>query len=118
MRQKLADYLHDQADWRWRKAEEYADDARNARSAEALEKLAAYVSSLPEKDPVFVSLESVQATDADVYLPGDEGRDLISRYGFHQAPEDPRAFLQEILEAAERDQAEFVEQAEQEGWLD
>ena len=50
VRQMIADYLRNVAVWRRQRAQDDLHDARNLRSASALESLADYVSALPDDD--------------------------------------------------------------------
>ncbi|MGH8886536.1 MAG: hypothetical protein ACRDYX_15445 [Egibacteraceae bacterium] len=49
-RQRLADYLYEQARWRDLNTEENPEDDRNRRSAGGLRALAGHVHGLPEDD--------------------------------------------------------------------
>ena len=46
----LADYCDSQSGWRFMKGEEYPEDRRNLRCADALEGFADYLRTLPEDD--------------------------------------------------------------------
>jgi len=86
MREPLAAYLRETADWRDRKAEEYPDDPRNVRSAAALRALAEYVSHLPDDHEVLVALA---AAERCLYIdgrisPGEEASRVASRFGFYE----------------------------------
>lgn len=73
------DYFRAQADWRRQKAGEYPDDARNARSAEALDSLAEYVES-GEADRLVEGL--TPHLFVGMSLGGEETHRAVVRYGF------------------------------------
>ncbi len=79
----LADKIEEQAIWREVKAEEYPDDPRNARAAECLHQLAAYVRSLPADDARIQYLAAISVGD-DVFAPSSNalGRDPSLLYDF------------------------------------
>jgi hypothetical protein len=101
IRQRLADYLREQAAWRDEKAAEYPDDRRNQRSAQHLRGLAAYVDRLPDDDPNLRALAAVQEGYgvSEVYVPGENARYLLSRFGFHDDVTDLRGFLDALVSA-------------------
>ena len=76
----LNDYFRAQAEWRRHRAEEYPDDARNARSAEALESLAEYVES-GEIDRL-VEKGLTPHLFEEISLGGEETHRAVARYGF------------------------------------
>jgi len=108
-RRVLAEHLRNQAAWRAGKADEYPEDARNARSAAALEALAEHVERLPDTDANLRLLAAVHESYAsDVFSPSEEGAALISRFGFDQ--EEPRdRFEQFLSQLASADTIEAVE---------
>jgi len=60
--------------------------------------LAEYVADLPAHDEILRGLAIVQAGyPADVYLPGEEARYVLARFGFHRAETQFRAFLDYLL---------------------
>lgn len=60
--------------------------------------LAEYVEDLPAHDEILRGLAIVQAGyPADVYLPGEEARYVLARFGFHRAETQFRAFLDYLL---------------------
>jgi hypothetical protein len=99
-RDAIVEYLRGQASWRAWKAEEYPEDARNARSAEHLTALAEYVQQLPDNDENLRKLEVAVVDAVDVWMPGERAAWLVSRFGF-DAPvpvEDFGEFLAELAE--------------------
>ena len=84
VRRALQDYVLSQADSRAQKAEE-RDDSRNDVSAEALRELADYIGRLPEGDGrllALANLRDVLLPNSDVFMPGANAAEMISRYGF------------------------------------
>jgi hypothetical protein len=103
-RNAVVAYLNDQADWRDRKAAEYPEDARNARSAAALRELAGYVETLPDDDDKLAALMEVQERyDLDVFAPDEEAARMISRVGFDAPMTEPEAFLAALVTAEVKD---------------
>jgi hypothetical protein len=94
VKERLAGDFERKAEWRDQMAEEWPDDARNARAAEGLRGLAQYVRTLPNDDPRLRRLASVwssgHADDGAAQL-------LVDRYGFgpgsHLGLPDHDAFL-------------------------
>ena len=83
------------ADWRREKAEEYPDDERNERSADALVNLTEYVKGLDDNHPIFQAFEyfSDEDTDDDAIVSTTEIMSkALSRYGF-DGKDDPEYFL-------------------------
>lgn len=76
-----SDYFRAQAEWRRQKAEEYPDDARNARSAEALDSLAEYMES-GEADRLVECLTPHLSSEG-FSLGGEETHREVARYGFN-----------------------------------
>jgi hypothetical protein len=97
-RDLLAQHLREQSEWRAAKAEEYPEDARNRRCAEALANLAAYVDARPDDDPVIERLAAV-AYFEDLYMPAEEAGRMISRYGFDRFTPPPDEFLGDLADA-------------------
>lgn len=102
---RLADYLREQARWREIKAEEYPEDARNARSARVLFDAAEYVAQLPDDDSRLVRLDQARCFTAlpDMFCGGEEVGHVVRLYGFHGPAWSPSAFLDDLAGAAERD---------------
>lgn len=116
IQRRLADYLVGQAEWRESKSEEYPDDKRNADSAAALRRLAAYVAGLPASHSTLRGIDRIQrAYDCDVFLPGERGGELISRYGFDGPTGDQETLLIELAGAMLTDDREMREDVFPEG---
>lgn len=85
--EQLAEYLRSQSHWRSMKAEEYPEDARNRRSADALDRLAAHVETLGEDDPRLRALDAYGCFyfTPGLFQPGEEASRFVSQLGFHHA---------------------------------
>lgn len=113
-RSMFAAYLREQAQWRETKAEEYPDDERNARCAQALGLLAAHVESEPDAHPALLALESMNLhSGTGVFSPSEEGGRMISRFGFDRPPRglgwpipDFDQFLDDLAVVETRDRVE------------
>ncbi len=105
VRQALADHFRVVADWRRRKAEEYDRDARNLRTAAALEELASHVLALPADDPRLRDLERL-AFQGEVFAPGQMTAYEIGRFRFHHAEAGLDPFLDRLVELATADRGE------------
>lgn len=85
---QLSEYFREQAAWRRRKADEYPNDGRNLRSAEALESLADYVerpdTASGPAGPAIAALEP-HIPEPGASLGGEEAGRAVSRYGFGPA---------------------------------
>ena len=101
----IADYLRAIADWRRRKAEEYDRDARNLRSAAALDELAAHVLALPEEDDRLRTLERV-AMAGELFEPGQQTSYEIGRFRFFHPEAGLDSFLDRLVEFAMADKGE------------
>ena len=87
--QKFTHYIRVQAGWRARKAIEYPEDSRNAKSARALADLADFYGSDTVDETVYDVLEKYAefSSAGDVLLSaGEEVGRLVARYGFDNAP--------------------------------
>jgi hypothetical protein len=92
-----------QVDWRWRKAELYPEDARNERSALALQELAAHL----RQHATDYSLQAQWLATKFYAFLDDDGesefeqviRDRIARYGFHRR-EDITQFVTNLMNLA------------------
>ncbi len=102
----LVEYLESQSGWRDGKAEEYSDDLRNARSANALASLATYVRDGKADASVVAQIETPSAEDATGVLTlGKQARHEVSRYGFEIPSEhEHEAFLASLAELIEEDE--------------
>jgi hypothetical protein len=104
---RLAEAFTRQADWRAQKAAEYPEDARNARSAERLTEVAAWIRELPDTDDRILVLDGLDHGPSDLYVFGDGARVLVERFGFHDEGVDFDGFLTRLLEAETATAAEF-----------
>lgn len=93
-----------EAEWRAEKATEYSQDARNARAAVILRRLAATADGVPQ--------ELVAAYDA-LFLRFDTHEvirlhtDALRAVGFHTYPADATAFVREFIELVNADRRRF-----------
>jgi hypothetical protein len=80
----LAAFIRDQASWRRSQATRFPDDARNPRSAAALDELATYVEQLADTDRALRELVELDAfsDDLDRFEGGNEARRAIARWKF------------------------------------
>lgn len=101
----IAEYFRGLADWRRRKADEYDRDARNLRSALALEELARYVIELPEDDSRIQRLQEL-ADAPDTFRPGQQTAYEIGRFRFFNADAALDSFLDTIVELSIADAGE------------
>jgi hypothetical protein len=105
----LGKYLREQAAWRRSKAEEYPEDERNVRSAEALDALAEYVDERP--NDVRVRYLTDHHLFEAVTLGGEETHRQVARWGFHRGTitaEAQDAFLSELCALAAQDAYELI----------
>jgi hypothetical protein len=105
----LGKYLREQAAWRRSKAEEYPDDDRNVRSAEALDALAEYVDKIP--DDVRVRYLADHHLLESAALGGEKTHRQVARWGFDRgtiAAELQHHFLSELCAFAAQDAYELI----------
>jgi hypothetical protein len=105
-RDRLAEYVERQAKWRAEKAEEYADDVRNRRSADGLAELAPYLRDLPDDDPRIVRSAEAYGVDndtEDALMVGEEAARLIGRFRFNIPGETFDGLLRRLPDAFSRD---------------
>jgi len=93
------------AEWRRRKAEEYDRDARNLRTAAALDELAAHVLGLPADDARLRHLQRL-AGAGDEFVPQQRALYELGRFRFHHAEAGVDPFLDTLVELAEADRGE------------
>jgi hypothetical protein len=105
-RASVADFCETTADWRRRKAEEYDRDARNLRTAAALEELAAHVRSLPPDDDRLVELHRLAASGND-FQPDQRVLYELGRFRFHHPEAGLDSFLDTLVELALADRNEM-----------
>lgn len=97
LKEQIGFAVEGSAQWRRRKAEEYPEDARNERSAGALDRLAERLAALPSEHRAFRDLAQVwygsglSATEAQ--------SQYVGRYGFDgEQDAEPEAFLDGLRE--------------------
>jgi hypothetical protein len=101
----LAELCRATAAWRRRKAEEYDRDARNLRTAVALEELAEYALQLPADDPRLRDLQRLAGTGED-FTPDQRVLYELGRFRFHHPETGIDPFLDTLVELAEADRGE------------
>ncbi len=101
----VAEFCRATAAWRRRKAEEYDRDARNLRTAAALEALAEYILELPATDPRLLELQRL-AGSGDDFLPDQRVLYELGRFRFHQPDTGMEPFLDTLVALAEADRGE------------
>ena len=101
----LAEFCRATAAWRRRKAEEYDRDARNLRTAAALDELADYVLALPTDDARLVDLLRL-AGAGDDFTPDQRVLYELGRFRFHHPETGLDAFLDTLVALAEADRGE------------
>ncbi|HSJ44397.1 MAG TPA: hypothetical protein VK923_06935 [Euzebyales bacterium] len=102
-RQRLADYLYEQARWRDLNAEEHPDDDRNRRSADGLRSLASHVHNLDDDDERLFVLAALDADHDDAFRPGVEAERLTRRFHYDLRNESPDAWFERFIDALSRD---------------
>ena len=102
-RQRLADYLYEQARWRDLNAEEHPEDDRNRRSAEGLRSLANHVRNLDEDDERLYVLAALDTDHDEAFQPGAEAERLTRRYHFDLRNETPDDWFERFIDALSRD---------------
>jgi hypothetical protein len=101
-RQRLADYLYEQAGWRDLNAEENPTDDRNRRSAEGLRALASYVHGLSDDDERLYVLAALDSDPHEAFRPGEEAERLARRFLFDLRNESPDAWFERFIDALAR----------------
>ena len=101
----LAEFCRGTADWRRRKAEEYDRDARNLRTAAALDELAGYVVDLPPDDARLRELQRLAGTGDD-FTPDQRVLYELGRFRFHHPETGLDPFLDTLVSLAEADRGE------------
>jgi hypothetical protein len=101
----MADYLHEIARWRRRRAEEYDRDARNLRTADGLEEFAAFVLALPDDDERLLTLGRL-AMSGESFSPGQQTHYEIGRFRFHNPDVGLDPFLSHLVDLAIADAGE------------
>lgn len=93
----LAEAIEDKAQFRSQKAYEYAHDSRNKQSADGLQRLAAWVRTLPDDDASLVHIRDSVQGDEVIYWPVDEAgislaERMLLRFDFNGPPSTPEGF--------------------------
>src|SRR5262245_12760045 len=101
----MAEYLRSVATWRRQRYQDDLRDARNLRSAAALEELAAHVLTLPPEDERLQRLHGL-AIEGEAFVPGQQTAYEIGRFHFFSDEAGLDAFVDRIVELAISDRGE------------
>ncbi|MCC6313237.1 MAG: hypothetical protein IT337_04435 [Thermomicrobiales bacterium] len=101
----VAELCRQTAQWRRGKAEEYDRDARNVRTATALEELADHVLALPADDPRVRELQRLTGV-GETFAPDQRVLYELGRFRFHHAEVGLDPFLDTLVELAVADRGE------------
>lgn len=101
-RQRLTDYLYEQARWRDLNAEEHPEDDRNRRSADGLRALAGHVGGLQDDDERLYVLAALDLDPREAFQPGSEAERLTRRFLFDLRNEGPDAWFDRFIDALAR----------------
>lgn len=104
----LAQHVRDQAAWRWRIAQEYPEDNRNAQSATGLEELASYIEAHPRNPNLLVIEAWYRDHGLDHFAPGEETSRAIGCFRFHNPTESYEAFLGRVRDLIMQDHADWL----------
>ena len=98
----IADYLDSVALWRRRRAQEEPHEMRHRRSTATMERLAAYVRSLPDDD---VRIQAIGRTtrEGEQMVPGPILANAVARFGFFEDEVSEDALVQRMAELAMED---------------
>lgn len=102
-RQRLADYLYDQAAWRYERTMQHAGDDIDERSVEGLRTLAGHVNSLDDDDERLYVLAALDANLDEVFRPGHEAERVTRSYLVDLRNESPDAWFSRFVDALARD---------------
>jgi hypothetical protein len=103
--QMMAEYLRSVATWRRQRYQDDLRDARNLRSATALDELAAHVLALPPEDARLQRLHGL-AVQGEAFVPGQQTAYEIGRFRFFSDEAGLDAFVDRIVELAAADRGE------------
>jgi hypothetical protein len=101
----IADYLRSVAAWRRQRYQDDLRDARNLRSAAALEELAEHFLRLPPEDERLQRLQRL-AVQGAAFVPGQQTAYEIGRFRFFSEEAGIDAFVDRIVELATADRGE------------
>jgi hypothetical protein len=105
-RQRLANYLYEQARWRDLNAEENPGDDRNRRSADGLRALASHIYGLGDDDERLYVLAALDCDPDEAFRPGEEAERLTRRYLFDLRNESPDAWFDRFIDAFARNRGD------------
>jgi len=103
--QAMAEYVRSVADWRRRRYDDDLRDARNLRSAAALEEFAAYIVAVPADDPRLIRLGQL-CIRGNLFEPTQQVAYEIGRFRFYAEDATLEGFLTQLVELAEADRGE------------
>lgn len=103
----LALFIRDQADWRRAQARRFPADARNRRSAAALEELAATVSQMSPDDRTLRQLYQLGAFEegTGAFRGGAGAKRALARYRFDEPEQDESEVLHDLVVGVAEDLA-------------
>src|SRR5207253_10541598 len=104
-KRRMAEYLRSVATWRRQRYQDDLRDARNLRSAAALEELADHVLTLPAEDERLRQLQRL-AVEGETFVPGQQTAYEIGRFRFFSDEAGLDAFVDRIVELAVSDRGE------------
>ncbi|MGI9254662.1 MAG: hypothetical protein ACR2J8_13030 [Thermomicrobiales bacterium] len=102
---ELAAFCRSTGEWRRRKAEEYDRDARNLRTADALDDLASHILTLPSNDTRLKDLQRLAST-GDAFTPDQRVLYELGRFRFHHPETGLDPFLDTLVDLAVADRGE------------
>jgi hypothetical protein len=101
----IADYLDSVSVWRRRRAGEEPHEPRHRRAAATLQRLVAYVRTLPDDDPRLDAIgRSTQ--EGEQIVPGPILANAVARFGFFDDEASEDALVQRMAELAIEDRGQ------------
>lgn len=107
VRERLAEYLEEQARWRADLADRFPDDPRNRSCSDATIQLAAWVRALPADDEDLLFLDALDTSDDVATQPlmasGELASEIASRFRYSDPNQTERSWLRSFVAACASD---------------